>query len=72
MVVVIVSGSGVFFKAEAVLKATGGHAARHRRVGIVGLSHDHLHLYLFHDGDEYENSRRVEYNARWAVGAGYG
>ena len=51
MVVGIVIGSGVFFKAEKVLQATGGNMP----LGIPGMAdrgghHDHLLLRVRHAG----------------------
>ena len=50
MVVGTVIGSGVFFKAEVVLKNTGGPDDRCSVLAHHGYRDDHLHLYLRYRG----------------------
>ena len=53
MVVGIVIGSGVFFKAEAVLKATGGNMPLGIAAWvIVGAYYDHLLLFFCYNGNK--------------------
>ena len=50
MVVGIVIGSGVFFKAEKVLQATKGNMPGDPGVGNCGRHHDYLLLCVRHHG----------------------